>query len=152
MEKWSKEKGLKFFKEKLQAFKTAMLTTYTKGKGFHSRPMGTAELDEEGNMWFFTNESAFREKQAAIGNRVSLTYTDTQEEPFLSVVGRASLVDDRPRLQRLWNPFAKAFFPKGQDDPNLTLLRVKPTHIEYWDDASSNMDILFDTLKRHGNR
>jgi general stress protein 26 len=54
MGNWSKTESLNYFRDKVNEVRTAMLTTYDSEKGFHSRPMGTADVDEEGNIWFFT--------------------------------------------------------------------------------------------------
>jgi general stress protein 26 len=57
------------------------------------------------------------------------------------------VVDDKGKMEQLWNPFVKAFFPSGLDDPKLTLLKIEPTDAEYWDSSSSSMVVLFNMLK-----
>jgi general stress protein 26 len=39
----------------------------------------------------------------------------------------------------LWNPFYKAWFPDGLDDPHLGLLRVDVEKAEYWDSPNSKV-------------
>ncbi|GGH05387.1 pyridoxamine 5'-phosphate oxidase family protein [Mucilaginibacter phyllosphaerae] len=147
MSDWSKTESLKYFKDKVNEVKTAMLTTYTPEKGFHSRPMGTADVDNEGNIWFFTNEYSPKASEISVENTVSLTYSDVKNHTYLSVVAEAELVDDKAKMKELWNPFIQAFFPEGVDDPKLILLKVKPTDAEYWDSSSSSMVVLFNMLK-----
>jgi len=144
---WSKTESLKYFKDKVNEVKTAMLTTYNSENGFNSRPMGTADVDEEGNIWFFTNEYSPKVSEISVENTVSLTYSDIKNHTYLSVVAEAEIVDDREKMKTLWNPFIQAFFPKGLDDPKLTLLKVTPTDAEYWDSSSSSMVVLFNMLK-----
>lgn len=46
---------------------------------------------------------------------------------------------DRPRIEEMWNPMYKAWFPKGKDDPEIAVLRVDVTEGEYWDANSSKL-------------
>jgi general stress protein 26 len=39
---------------------------------------------------------------------------------------------DKKRVRELYNPFLKAWFPKGISDPSLTFLVVQPLEIEFW--------------------
>jgi general stress protein 26 len=142
-----KPESLKYFRDKINEIKTAMLTTYDAEKGFHSRPMGTADVDEAGNIWFFTNECSPKASEISVENTVSLTYSDPNNHTYLSIIGEASLVGDKAKMKQLWNPFVKAFFPEGLDDPKLTLLKIEPTDAEYWDSNSSSMVVLFTMLK-----
>jgi len=40
---------------------------------------------------------------------------------------------DAARARELWSPAAKAYFPRGPEDPNLVLIRVEVDQAEYWD-------------------
>ena len=139
--------SLKYFQDEINEVKTAMLTTYNAGKGFSSRPMGTADVDAEGNIWFFTNENSEKASEISVENTISLTYSDPKNHTYLSIIGEAELVDDKAKMKALWNPFVQAFFPAGLDDPKLTLLKITPTDAEYWDSSSSSMVVLFNMLK-----
>lgn len=147
MSDWSKTESLKYFQTKIKEVRTAMLTTYSADKGFNSRPMGTADVDEEGNIWFFTNEHSAKVSEVSVENTVSLTYSDPKDHTYLSIVAEAVTVDDKAKMKELWNPFIQAFFPAGLDDPKLTLLKLTPTDAEYWDSSSSSMVVLFNMLK-----
>ncbi len=139
--------NVKVLCNKVKIIKTAMLTTYTETKGFHSRPMGTAEVDTDGNIWFFTNEFSAKTKEISIDDKVSVTYEDNTSRTYLSIKGKAMLIDDKEKMKKLWNPFIKTFFPKGIDDPKLTLLKVVTSDLEYWETSSSKIVILFNMLK-----
>src|SRR6478609_5472011 len=117
MSDWYKTESLQYLQDKIKEVRTAMLTTYSEEKGFHSRPMGTADVDSEGNIWFFTNEFSPKVSEISVENTVSLTYSDPKDHTYLSIVAEAAIVDDKEKMKELWNPFIKAFFPKGLDDP-----------------------------------
>ena len=133
MKNLSKEVSLLYLQDRFKTLKTAMLTTYSNTNGFRARPAGTADVDNEGNIWFFTNEYALNVDEISVENTVSLTYSDPHNHTYLSILGKADLVDDKARMIALWTPFIKAFFQEDLDDPKLTLLRVKPVKAEYWD-------------------
>jgi general stress protein 26 len=47
--------------------------------------------------------------------------------------GVAELVRDRKRLELMWQPDLKAWFPKGLEEPGIALLKVNVNKAEYWD-------------------
>lgn len=143
----TKEDHVHFLKGKVDNIRTAMLTTFTTIKGFHARPMGTADIDADGNIWFFTNEYSAKAKEISVDNKVGVTYADSGTNTYLSIKGTAVLVDDREKMKTLWNPFISAFFPDGINDPKLILLKVETTDLEYWDSSSSKIVVLFNMLK-----
>jgi general stress protein 26 len=51
----------------------------------------------------------------------------------VSISGTAELVQDKDKIEELWKPELKAWFPKGTGDPDLALLRVGIEKAEYWD-------------------
>ncbi len=136
-----------FLRDKIDSIKSGMLTTFTTEKGFKSRPMGTADFDIQGNIWFFTDEYSSKVEEISHENKVSLTYADPGNNFYLSLKGIASLVDDRERMRVLWNPFVESYFPAGIDDPRLILLKIDPTEAEYWDSSSSKLVQLFQIVK-----
>jgi general stress protein 26 len=59
----------------------------------------------------------------------------------------ASLVDDRQKIEELWKPAMKAFFPKGLDDKKILLIRVDGEQAEYWEGSSSKIVIAFNIAR-----
>lgn len=105
----------------------------------HCRPMITSDIDDEGNIWFFTNEYSSKVIEVENNQRVTLCYTDHDDSTYVSVNGIASLVHDPAKMEELFDSMVKAFFPEGLNDPKLALLKVSPKHAEYWDSNSSSM-------------
>lgn len=147
MSEQSKSEQIKFLKDKIEDVRIAMLVTVNANHEIHSRPMGTAKVDEDGNIWFFTNEYSSKVDEISHENKVVVTYSNPNNSTYLSIKGTASLVDDKAKMKELWNPIIKAFFPDGLDDPKLTLLKVDTQEAEYWDSNSSKMVVGFQMLK-----
>lgn len=107
----------------------AMLTTTDHGN-MVSRPMGAMKPDQDGAIWFFTFTGSDKAVQIEADNRVNLTYADGD---FLSVQGTAEMVQD-PALQReKWNKPTEAWMQCEPEDPKVSLIKVTPHTIGYWD-------------------
>lgn len=134
--------------EKIKSVKICMFATMDLDGTIKSRPMATVEVEkEEKYIYFFTNENSGKINEIANENHVNLSYVDHNKSLFVSVSGKASLLNDKDKIKQLWNPIYKAWFPKGIDDPNLALLKVMPTEAEFWDAPDSKMVQFFGIVK-----
>ena len=117
--------------EMIKGIRTAMLVTNTEGGVPRSRPMSTQDVDFDGTVWFFTGVDTRKAQEIARNPTVAVTYASSGKETYVSLTGRAELVDDRARIREYWNPFLKAWFD-APDDPSLRLLKVDISEAEYW--------------------
>ncbi len=141
------EKNIAILKEMVESVRICMFTTFSSNDEFGSRPMGTAKIEDDGSIWFFTNEYSPKSKEISKENKVLLAYSDPSKNTYVTVKGKAELVDDRVRKDAYFSPFIKAWFPDGIEDPRLILIKVVPEEAEYWDASSSKLVVLFSTLK-----
>jgi len=123
----------------LESIDFAMLTTIADGGRLRSRPMSTQEMDENGDLWFFTSDRTHKIEEIEADNRVNVAYSQPDDNTYISVFGRAEVVKDRQKIEDLWNPVYKAWFPDGLDDPALCLLKVSVEEAEYWDSSNSKV-------------
>jgi len=118
----------------------AMMTTRCSDGSLRSRPMATRKDDEfDGTLWFFTHDQEPKVHEILENPQVNLSYADPHKNDYVSVTGTATLVKDKAKAKELWNPFYKAWFPEGLDDPHLGLLRVDVEKAEYWDSPNSKV-------------
>lgn len=129
----SRSEGIKKIKELAEATVTCMFCTNLSQVPIDTRPMGTQEVDEEGNIWFFSAIDSLKNQQIQNDRRVQLMYSCPEKSHFMSVYGHAKVIKDRERTEELWNIFVKAWFEEGKDDPNLSLIKVTPEDAHYWD-------------------
>ena len=115
----------------------------------HSQPLTTQNRDLEpgGPLYFFVSRTSHLARRIAADAHVNLAYANTDDDTYVSIAGLAHLSDDRQRIQRLWSPAAKAWFPGGVDDPDLALLEVDPDHAEYWNVKESKLLQVFKMAK-----
>lgn len=133
-------------KELLEDIDFAMLTTLSGGK-LRSRPMSTQKFEFDGDLWFFTSDQTHKVEEIEADNRVNVAYADPDDNTYVSVFGRAEMVKDKAKIEELWSPILKAWFPDGLDDPTLCLLRVKVEEAEYWDSSNSKIVQLIGFVK-----
>lgn len=113
----------------------AMLTTVEADGTLRSRPMGTQQVEFDGDIWFFTSDETAKVDEIARQNRVNVSYAKPDKQRYVSVSGTAVLVNDRAKMEALWSPIYKAYFPKGLDDPSLRLLKIHAEKAEYWESS-----------------
>jgi len=111
------------------------------------RPMGINKIDDDGTMWFFTKASSYKVDEIKESKKVSIAIINESNNNYLMIHGTAALVNDKSKMKELWNAIMKAWFPLGLDDPDMTLIKVTPTEVNYWDSSSSKMVVLFNILK-----
>jgi general stress protein 26 len=116
----------------------AMMTTRDGGV-LRGRPMECVQVDESGTLWFFTGATSPKTEEVAGEHEVCLSFVDKPGQNYVSVSGFAAVIRDRAKARELWTEDQRAWYPRGLDDPELALLKVRPQQAEYWDRPSSDM-------------
>ena len=117
--------------ELLKKFRFAMFTTTDASGKLVSRPMTVQDREFDGDLWFFAAKDSNDVKEIAGDASVNVSFSSN--DTWLSLSGTAETVDDQAKIKELWNPYVEAWFPDGQDDPNVTLIRFSPETVQYWD-------------------
>ncbi len=129
---------IKKLRELIKDIDIGMLTTIDEDGNLHSRPMSTnSQVEFDGDLWFFTNASSHKVTEVEHDRHVNVSFSDPHKQQYVSISGRATLVRDRNKIQELWKPELKAWFPQGVDEPDIALLKVNVDSAEYWDAPSS---------------
>ncbi|SBS71293.1 pyridoxamine 5'-phosphate oxidase family protein [uncultured Microbacterium sp.] len=141
-------------KEALERVKTlvedidfTMLTTVDAQNRLVSRPMSTREMDDAGDIWFFTSEDTQKVDDVQRDHDVGLSYCDAKGMRYVSVAGRASVVHDRAKMEQLWSPSLDIWFADGIDTPGIALLKVTPLDTEFWEPAHGKLVMAAGMLK-----
>jgi len=138
--KQTRENDLEKLRELVKDIDFCMLTTVDESGDLHSRPMSSnGDIDEDGDIWFFTNASSHKVSEINQVPKVNVSFADPENQRYISVSGTAQLVRDQAKIDELWRPEFKIWFPKGKDDPEVALLRVTLEKAEYWDSPSSTI-------------
>ncbi|MGZ5285869.1 MAG: pyridoxamine 5'-phosphate oxidase family protein [Flavisolibacter sp.] len=135
------------FRELVKDVNICMFTTIDENQQISSRPMFTTHIDEEGNVWFFTNEFSEKINEVSKDNIVNLIYSHPPKNIYANVRGTCSLVIDRNKMEELWTSDLKRWFPEGLEDPKICLVKVSTESAYYWNHSSSKMRLLFQMLR-----
>jgi general stress protein 26 len=136
----TREDDLQRLRELVKDIDFCMLTTVDEGGDLHSRPMSSnGDIDQNGDIWFFTNSSSHKVSEIARLPKVNVSFADPDNQRYVSVSGSGELIRDQKKIEELWRPEFKIWFPKGKEDPEIALLRVSLEKAEYWDSPSSTI-------------
>lgn len=127
----------------------SMFTVRHQDGHLHSRPMTTqnAGVDEDTSLWFFMSKAREPVTDLIRDPEVNISYADVGADSYVSVSGKAAVVEDLAKKRALWTKLAEAWFPGGAEDSDLALVRVMISHADYWDVKESKLVQLFKMAK-----
>lgn len=115
-----------------------MMTTTGEDGRLYSRPMahnGNVEFD--GDVWFFTYAASPKVHSIETRPQVNVTFASPEDQVYVSLAGRAALVQDKQKMADLWTPSLNAWFPNALETDDIALLKVTVESAEFWDVPSS---------------
>lgn len=118
--------------ELIKGVRIAMLTTVDGNGRLVSRPMTTQDVEFDGDIWFIGRRDSDLAAQIGAG-RVEANVAYAGSSSWVSVSGKARVVDDTAKLKEQWNRMADAFLEGGPDNPDNVLILVEGESAEYWD-------------------
>ncbi len=135
-------------KDLLKGFDTAMLVTRGANGRVHARPMGVAEINDAGDLYFVTAAGSAKVNEIEKDSDVTLIFQGRLT--FVSLSGTAEVVTDQALIDKLWTEAWRVWFPKGKSDPALRLLQVVPDEAEYWDSSGlEGISYAFEAAKAY---
>lgn len=143
----TKQEAKEKLNELIKDIDFTMMTTIDTDGVLRSRPMSTQNSEITDALWFFTSDQTHKTDEIEKDNRINLSYAAPADNAYVSVSGTAEIVHDKAKMEELWNPILKAWFPKGLDDPHICLMKVKAEQAEYWDSTSSTLVQIFGFVK-----
>lgn len=120
-----------------KGFDSVVLITQTSPAIAHARPMAIAHVDDNCDLWFFTNEHTAKVREIESNARAQVIAQQGLTRCIIAT-GKAHLVRDRSKMFELWRPEFKVWFPEGVEDPCLVLIHFAGAQAEYWDNTGLN--------------
>ncbi|MEO6546518.1 MAG: pyridoxamine 5'-phosphate oxidase family protein [Ferruginibacter sp.] len=133
------QEGIDKLRELVKSQAMCMFATNLTSFPISARPMSTQEVDDEGNLWFFSQASSEKNAELETDNRVQLFFANTSSSEYLSVAGEATILKDKEKAREMWTRWVKTWFTEGVDDPELTIIKVVPEDVYYWDTKNNRM-------------
>jgi general stress protein 26 len=127
--------SLKDISDVMKHVDICVMTTH--GDAMVSRPMSNnRDVEYDGDSFFFANGSADVVRELSTKPNVNLAYVHDPallgSSTYISVSGKADLVQDKAEMQKHWVPDLEAWFKDGIDTPGLTMIHVKADSVKYW--------------------
>ena len=107
--------------------------------GSTCRPMSVIKVCDQGNIWFFSEKNSDKNRAILDDKNVQLFFSHPAKSSYLVVNGAAEIILNKTKIEELWTPVAKIWFKEGKDDPNISIIKVKPTTAYYWDTDGNKM-------------
>jgi general stress protein 26 len=132
----------------IKEIKFGMLVTHDDlEEKLRGRPMSLVQDEYDGTLYFFTDRTDAKAYEIQRDRDVCLTFADADDQTYVSLSGKANLTEDRSLIDRYWNKWVAAWFPKGKDDPNLAMLEIKIESGEHWKSDENKLVQLFKIAK-----
>jgi general stress protein 26 len=132
--------GVEKLKKLVEEINICLFCTNLKtGDGATCRPMGAQEVDDEGNLWFFSDINSDKNREIKQDKKVQLFFAHPGKSSYMVVNGEAEIIVDRYKTDELWTPLVKAWFKEGKDDPNISIIKVNTQSAYYWDTDGNKM-------------
>jgi general stress protein 26 len=103
------------------------------------RPMAVLDVDDEGNLWFMSMKDSTKNAEISADPFTHLFFQESTNSGFLNIYGITEISTDQEKIDELWKPLLKVWFQGGKDDFNISLLKVVPTNVYYWDNKHGDM-------------
>ena len=142
------EEASKKLKELTSTINICMFSTNgTNDKGAVTRPMAVQQTETDHYLWFFSNKDSNKNKEIRQNNFIQLYFSDPGKSTYVSVTGNAEIViDDKQKIEEMWNPLMKTWFQEGKDDPKISLIKVTPLEGYYWDSTGNRFTNFFKMI------
>ncbi len=135
----SGQEGVEKIAELIKDTHICMMTTAASDGSFDSRPMATQKAPFDGTVWFLTRHESGKVKELEHDSHIGLMYADTSNSNYVTAKGKCEVSQDKGKIKELWNPMFKAWFPGGEDDPTIAVLKVTVSEAQYWEASSSKI-------------
>ena len=83
-------------------------------------------------LYFTTNTSSAKMAEIRRHPAVSVYYCRPDEFFGLMLTGRIEVVKDQALKLALWQEGWKRYYPQGREDPDYTVLRLRPSRMKGW--------------------
>jgi len=108
----------------------ATMITHTPRGLMRARVMEPFAPDSTWTVWLATNDRSRKVEEIRKDGRMTLHYFDRSSPGYVSLYGKAELVDDDSLKQKIWRPDWEKFYPGRR---HYLLIRFRPERLEMID-------------------
>ena len=133
--------------ELIKDIRVAMLTHTDSTGRLVSHPMATQEVEFDGDVLFIAERDSHKCQDIAAQSPAKVNVSFSSGSTWVSLSGTAEIVDDRAKLEELWNTFTDAWMEGGPENPNNVLIKVGADSAEFWDTPGSKATQVLNLVK-----
>jgi general stress protein 26 len=123
---------LRLARETVNAVPTCLAITIDGNGDANARAINTSKLTDEWTVRFITDRRTRKVGEIARTGRMTLVYYHQAGNAYVTLVGRAGIIDDVAVKQSIWQPGSFKWHPGGPTDPNVVLVEFVAERIETW--------------------
>lgn len=132
----------------IKKIKVGMLVTEDDFESImRARPMHLVQESYDGTLYFYTSKKSAKVFEVKQDKNVCITFSDSEEQVYVSLSGKAKLNDDKTLIDRYWNKWAEAWFPDGKDSSDVAMLEIKVEEGEHWNTDENKLTQLYEVAK-----
>ncbi|MCX2745484.1 pyridoxamine 5'-phosphate oxidase family protein [Mangrovivirga sp. M17] len=133
----------------IKDIKVGMLVTQEDNgsERLRARPMSLVQDAYDGTLYFYTPKSDAKVYEIKNDRDVCITFSDPENQVYVSLTGKAKLTQDKELIDKYWNAWASAWFKEGKDDPEVAMLEVKINKGEHWVTDENKILQLYEVAK-----
>ena len=120
----------------IKGARIAMLTHVDDHGHLISKPMATQEVDFDGTVRFIAERAS--EQALSITQRPDVNVAYSGSGAWVSLSGKARIVNDEDKLREMWSSFTDSWLEGGPENPNNIIIEVDGDTAEYWDSPGSS--------------
>jgi general stress protein 26 len=113
----------------------------------HFNPMTAFAEPESAKIWFYTAKDTDLAQAALKGAPAMFMFMTRDQELQACIGGEIRTVFDALHRDKYWSPMVSAWFPKGKDDPSLTLLCLECADAEVWISEKGSVKVAWEIAK-----
>lgn len=126
--------------ETMKQMDLCMMTTHGAHGWLTSRPMSNnAQVDYDGDSYFFTRPDTRKLRDIARDDRVALDFQG--EGVWLTIRGKASVHDDPDLMRKHWTKDIEQWFGHGPEDGGVRLIKVTAHEAEIYGETEGVVDM-----------
>ena len=120
-------------RETMAKVRDCWLATPAADGGINARvvvPLPGVPGEDDWTIWFGTRSSSRKAQEIRRAGRLTLGYQHHPDRAYVSLQGRATLVEDRSTIRDLWREEFRPFFPQGPEQSEIAFVRIDVDRIE----------------------
>jgi general stress protein 26 len=126
------KKAIKKLRKLAERAKICMMTTQLDRRPASARPMSLQQVDDQGVLWFISGKDSDQNYDLQKDAETQLFFMNNKRSEYLSVYGTAEIYTDKIMVDEHWSEMAKAWFEEGKEDPNVSIIGIRPIDVKYW--------------------